>query len=250
MKELEDIETINDILEAENDLFLSAETAYGEAFKNVFEFNDLLSHSIKEVRPDAWVFILFLGQIKKHNMLALLSAVRLHHVQAMLKVRQVLEAGVNAAYGLVHPNKEDFVVEDNGVLTTPKALDNKRRKWLEDNHTDRSACIKNMKDSINKSCAHSSIVYAFNNFSMTDHTFHTPFFDNAAEHWVKTDLWMIGNITMALIDLFYGVNKEASLLTFEDDFIPRLKQLEQQNHKIKAEMEQHPRFKDLIPRGN
>ncbi len=58
-----------------------------------------------------------------------------------------------------------------------------------------------------------------------------------------TDLWMIGNVAMGLMDLFYGVNKGRDVIKFIDEFIPRLKDLEKQNNKLKAEMMRSPRFK-------
>jgi hypothetical protein len=236
MKNLDDIETIADILEAETNLFHQAEK-YGESFHNAMGFNELLSDFIDEVRPDAWIFILFLAQIKKHALLAILSATRQHHVQSMLNIRQVLEAGANASYGLANPNKDDFVVKENSMLVTKDSLDNKRRQWLEKNHKENSDFIKNMKDSINRSCAHSNMIYAFNNFSMEDHAFHTPFFDTTKDHWVKTNFWMIGNVLMGLMDLFNGINKGVGTLTLNESFARRLLELEQQNHKIKADLE-------------
>ena len=56
--------------------------------------------------------MVFLSQIKKYHTLALFSVARLHHIQAMLNLRQVLEAGVNAAYGLANPNQDDFVIKN------------------------------------------------------------------------------------------------------------------------------------------
>src|SRR6516164_11309174 len=42
------------------------------------------------------MFARFFSLLKKHHMLALLSALRLHKVQTMINLRQVLEAGINA----------------------------------------------------------------------------------------------------------------------------------------------------------
>ena len=235
--DLNKVQTVGDILEAETNLFLEAEVKYGSAFKNAADFNDLLNNFISEVKPDAWIFSIFLSQIRKHHLLALMSATRLHHVQAMLNMRQVLEAGVNAAYGLANPTQDDFIKKEGGILTTKPSMENKRRQWLEKYYKEKSDFIKNMKNGINQTCAHSNIIYAFNNFGIEDQRFTTPFFDNSKEHWVKTDLWMIGNISLGLMDLFYGVNKSVNTITFSETFIRRLKDLEANNHKIKAELE-------------
>jgi len=237
--------TIGDIIESEKDLLLEAEEKYGDYFKNAAGFNELLNSFLKSANPDAWIFILFLSQIKKHHLLALFSIIRRHHIQAMLNMRQVLEAGVNAAYAIEYPDQDKFVVKrDDGFIDAPQKLQSKRYTWLKDNHKEKSDFIKNMKDSINNSCAHSNLIYAFSNFDMDlieKKVFGTPFFDNENDFMTKTDLWMIGNIVLGLLDLFYGVNKTGKTLVFADDFVPRLKELEAQNHALKAELEKHPR---------
>ena len=87
-----------------------------------------------------------------------------------------------------------------------------------------------------------------NNFSMKDYKFNVPYFDNAEDHHVKTDFWMMGNIAMSLMDLFYGINKEVNHMTFVDDFVKLLKDAENDNHRLKAEMEKHPRFQRFAPK--
>ncbi len=109
-----------------------------------------------------------------------------------------------------------------------------------------------MKDSINSSAAHSNIVYAHNNFNFNDTTrkFETPFFDVEDEYLVKTNLWTIGNIIMSLVDLFYGIAKDHGGVLFTDDFIQRLKTLEAENHRLKAEMMETERYKKSINKAN
>ncbi len=242
----EKYETIGDVLESEKQMFFEAQKKYGDFFANAFDFNSLLNDFIKKVDPQAWIFIMFLAQIKKFHLLSLFSTVRQHHVQSMLNMRQVLESGVNAAYGLENPNQEDFVVSENGgTLQAPQALQNKRYTWLEDNYPDKSKHIKSMKTSINNSCAHSSMIYAFNNFEMgnaEERVFETSFFDKDDDYLVKTDLWMIGNVAMGLMDLFNGINQKVKYIEFNDDFIPKLLDFEKKNHKLKAEMQKHPRY--------
>src|SRR3989344_199271 len=249
MKNLQDIETIQDILDTERDMITLAERTYGNAFRNASEFNDLLNNFLKEAKSEAWIFMLFLSQIKKHGTLALFSIARLHHIQAMLNLRQVLEAGVNAAYGLANPNEDDFIIKQrDGTLDTSDALNTKRYKWIGENHKKHSDFMHRMKKSINESCAHSNMIYAFNNFQMADYKFHTDFFDKSEEHHVKADFFMVGNIALGLLDLFYGINKSCNQLTFIDDFIPRLKALEKVNQELKAEAEKHPRFQRFLKR--
>lgn len=82
---------------------------YGPYFSNASEFIEMLSTGmIKSIDPDRDLFAIFLSHIQKHLTLALFSALRLHHVQAMMNLRQVLEAGACAAYAIANQNHADF----------------------------------------------------------------------------------------------------------------------------------------------
>lgn len=240
-------DTFADIIESENQMILHGAERFGDYFINASEFNNLLQQFIKSVDPDRFIFAMFLAQIRKHHTLAHFSSVRLHHVQAMMNLRQVLEAGSCAAYAIANTGREGFAdVDENGIIDATQELTKKRYKWLEDNFMKGSDAIKNMKGSINSSTAHSNIIYTHNNFRFDDdrRKFITPFFDIEDDYLVKTDLWQIGNIAMGLMDLFYGVNKDIGVIKFVDDFVPRLKALEAENHRLKAEMMSTDRFKN------
>lgn len=235
--------TIEEILEIENVAFPEGEAKYGDFFINAISFYNLLNGFIKEVDPDAFLFVMFLGQVKKYNLLALLSVLRQHHVQGMLDMRQMLEAGTNAAYGLANPDPAHFVVtEKDGTLSAPQPLITKRYKWLDQNYPAGSGAIKRLKENINSSCAHSNLIYVFNNFEMKKEGFELSYFDKDDEYLVKTDLWFIGNVTMGLLDLFNGVNKNAKHVKLIDGFEKELLELERENQKLKTEMSQHPRY--------
>jgi len=239
-------DTIGDIIESESQMILHGAERFGDYFINASEFNNLLQQFIKSVDPDRFIFAMFLSQVRKHHLLAHFSVVRLHHIQAMMNLRQVLEAGSCAAYSIANPDREGFTdIDEKGIIDPSQELAKKRYKWLENNFKNGSDAIKNMKGTINNSTAHSSLVYAHNNFKFDGEQgkFITPFFDIEDDYRVKTDLWQIGNIAMGLMDLFYGVNKELDVIKFIDDFIPRLKILEAENHRLKAEMMSSERYK-------
>lgn len=239
--------TIGEIIESEKQMFLDGAGRYGDYFTNAFEFNGLLQDFIKSIDPDRLIFAMFLGQIRKYHLLAIFSAVRLHHIQAMLNLRQVLEAGSCAAYAIANPDQAGFAdVAENGLIEASQDLTKKRYQWLEVNFKQGSDAIKNMKGLINSSTAHSNIVYAQKNFSFnnTSRKFVTPFFDFEDDYHVKCDLWQMANIAMGLMDLFYGVNKSIGVIKFVDDFIPRLKALEAENLRLKTEMMSSQRFAD------
>lgn len=239
--------TIGEALNSEKEMVIKGAERYGEYFINAADLNHLLNEFHKSIAPDHFIFAAFLSQFRKHHTLALFSAVRLHHVQAMMNMRQVLESGACAAYAIANHNVEDFAdVNDQGIIDLSGKLTQKRYKWLEENYKAGSDAIKSMKDSINNSAAHSNIVYAYKtfNFNAKSGKFDTPFFDIEDEYHIKTDLWMIGNVAMGLMDLFYGINKGRDVIRFNDDFIPRLRSLRKQNDKLKKKIMEDSRFKD------
>jgi len=227
-----------------------ARVKYGAYFQNAFDFNSLLQTFIKEIKPEAWIFGAFLSQIRKHHTLALFSEVRLHGVQSKMNIRQVIEAGCNAAYGIAHDNQDDYVVKDErGYLQCPKELSEKRYGWLAENYKDTSDFLLKQKELINDSASHSNIVYTFRNFGVAKNEkrqFETPFFDFEDNLYIKVNLWFIGNLALGLMDLFYGVNQKYDNIKFIDDFVSQLRKLEKENHCLKAEIEKNERIKSKI----
>jgi hypothetical protein len=100
-------------------------------------------------------------------MLAVLSTVRLHRVQAMMNLRQVLEAGAVGAFAIANPNVQHFAEMDKqGILDPSPALAKKRYKWLNEHYRTKSQWIKTTKDRINQFAAHANVVSSENVFSV------------------------------------------------------------------------------------
>lgn len=233
--------TIKDLIDEENRLCLEAEISYGFFFLNALEFNKLLQSFIVRGKPTAWIFILFLSQLRKHHTLALLSTVRLHHIQAMMDLRQVLESGANAAFAIGNPDEKLFAeLDSNQMLSDSEKLKVARLKWLEKEYPPGSDPIKNQKKKINEAWAHSSILTGFNNFKWGHKKqIETPFFDFKDDFLIKTSLWLIGNVALGLMDLFWGINQTYKILSFHPDFPKLLKDLEADNHRLKYELMNH-----------
>ncbi len=237
---------MGEILDSEHQMVLAGAERFGAYFVNASDFNALLARFVKSVRPDRYIFAMFLSQIRKHTTLALFSAVRLHRIQAQMDLRQVLEAGSCAAYALVNPDPSGFVdVDTDGILDASKELTTKRYRWLDEHFSLGSVAIKKMKKTINESTAHSNIVYAHNTFKFDDEQgrFRTPFFDLEDEYLVQTDLWQVANVAMGLMDLLYGVDQTVHAVQFVEDFVPALKVLEAENNRLKAEMMATERYR-------
>lgn len=243
--------TIGEILDSEREMVLKGPERYGHYCHNASNFNVMLQHFLKSIDPERFIFALFLSQIRKHHTLALFSALRLHRIQSMMNLRQVLEAGACAAYAIVHTDPGDFADTDGeGLLDASKELAKKRYKWLEKNFKSRSDAIKRMKLDINQSTAHSNIIYAYNNCEINyeQKKFEHFFFDVDDDFWAKTNLWQIANIAMGLMDLFYIVNKPLNVLKFSDDFLSRLQELVAENRRLKEEMMDTERYQQATER--
>lgn len=237
---------IGEILDSEREMVLRGAERYGPYFRNALELNELISTGmIKSIKADRVVFAIFLSQVKKHLTLSLLSALRLHHVQAMMDLRQVLEGGASAAFAIANIDPADFAgTKDDGTLDPSQKLTKKRYDWLDQNFPNGSAGIKGMKDAINEMGSHANIVDAQHTFKhdLEAGRFNTPFFDYEDEVWVKTDLWQIANVTLGIMDLFYGVNQKLGVIELQDGWSDKFQALVEENKRLKAEMLAHKRF--------
>jgi len=238
--------TFAEILDSEKEMVLSGER-YGHYHNNALGFIDLLSNGmIKSIDLDRFVFAIFLSQIRKHLTLSLFSALRLHKVQAMMNLRQVLEAGSCAAYAIANTDPADFAdVRDDGTLDPSKKLTKKQYDWLDQNFSAGSTSIKRMKDTINEFGTHANIVCAQQTFEHDFEAgiFNTTFFDYEDEMSVKTDLWLIANVTLGLMDLFYGVNQTLGVVKLQDGWSDKFQALAKENERLKVEMLAHERLK-------
>lgn len=244
-------DTIGDIIESEGQMILHGAERFGDYFINASEFNNLLNKFIKSIDdPTRFIFMLFLSQVKKHHILALFSSVRLHHVQAGMNLRQVMEAGQWAAYALGNIEEEKFFDKDhNGIINTTGKHWGRMYKWLDENFKIKADEVKNIKKIISGSVGHSNIAYAFQNFKLgppEKPSFSNTYFDEEDEYRVKTDLWFVANTAMGLLDLFYGVNLQYKVFQVENDFLPTIRKLTDQNHALKAEMAKHPRYQKAL----
>lgn len=235
--------TIDEILDSEREMVIRGFDRYGAYFSNASDFINILGNGmINSISADRFVFAIFLSQIKKHLTLSLFSALRLHHTQAMMNLRQALEAGACAAYAIENTDPANFAdVRDDGTLDPSKKLAQKRYDWLDQNFPDGSAGIKRMKDMVNVIGTHANIVTALHTFKndLEAKIFNTPFFDYENERWVKTDLWQIANVALGIMDLFYGVNELSGAIKLQDTWPDQFNALAKENERLKAEMLAH-----------
>src|SRR5437868_3539194 len=83
--------THDQITESEAQMVRTAKERFGHYYLYAWACSVLLSKCVVSVPHDRLNFARFLALLKKHHMLAILSIVRLHKVQAMMNLRQALE---------------------------------------------------------------------------------------------------------------------------------------------------------------
>jgi hypothetical protein len=246
---------IPEMVESERLMVLAAPDRYPSFYQHAEEAALLFSNFLESIDLDRAVFAMFLSLAKKHLTLALFSIVRLHRVQAMMNLRQVLEAGSLAAFALAHPEHTHFVKTDQrGILVPSQGLTKKRNEWLDKHYSDASKFIKESKHSINSLMSHANLLVAQLAFNMNDEngSFDTAFFDEEDEYHVKSDLWRLGSIAIGLMELLYGANQSLSVIHFVDDFELRVSRLEADSESLREEMTKSERYKqtqELMQQG-
>jgi len=231
--------TLGEITESEALMVRTAAERFGNFFLNAWECSLLLSKCVVSVDHSRLNFARYHAVLKKHHTLAVLSLVRLHKVQAMMDLRQALEAGSAAAFAIAKPEDEHFFkVDQHGIITSPQSLTDKRYRWLDQNFKQRSDAIKAKKKLINDSHSHTNIVSSESVFRIDDtgELINAPFFDIEDAHFVKIDLWSAAGIALELMDWFYGINKGQDVIAFAPGFVDDVHRLAKATDALRAEM--------------
>jgi hypothetical protein len=242
-------QTIQQIVDSEREMVLTASERFGRHYDTALECVVFATNFLKSIDPDRWVFAGFQALAKKHLTLALFSTVRLHKEQAMMDLRQALEAGACAAFAIANPDHAHFVDTDKfGILDPSQKLASKRYKWLDANYPNASKAIQEQKDQINASNSHANLISAYgrSKANVQEGWFSEPFFDVEDEYFVKTDLWRIANSALTFLHVFYEVNEGRNVIKFIDNFWPIIQQLGQRNEALHQEMRATDRFQKAM----
>jgi hypothetical protein len=248
--------TFEELIDSEHLMLVHAEQRYGKFYRHARACSLLLSVCVQGINADRTMFGRFLSLMKKHHTLALFSTLRLHKVQAMMNLRQVLEAGASAAFAIANPEKEHFAeTDEQGLLDPTSKLTKKRYEWLNTHYRERSDWIKSRKEQINMSAAHANIVSSHGIFREdAGEIIQTPFFDIEDEYVIKADLQLTGSVALHLMDLLYGVNRPLKVVEFCAAFALRVGQLAKENDGLLTELKATDRFKRALgkfgPVGN
>ena len=240
---------LEEIVESERELMLTADQRYGRYYRHARSCSVFLSKCITQVGHDRLMFSRFFTLTKNHHMLALLSVVRLHRVQAMMDLRQVLEAGAAAAFALANPQLRHFAdIDDRGILEPSQKLAKDRYRWLHKHYPGQSDLIKKKKGLINDQSSHANVANSAANFTINDagDAIKQTFFDKEDDFRVKNDLLLISGIAIELMELMYGVNIDLMVIEFIPNFSTLIKRVAEENNALLAEMKSHPRFKRAV----
>jgi hypothetical protein len=230
--------TIDDLIESEHLMLSNAPKRYGAYYTIALDSSVFLSSAIKAIGRYHETFVRFNSQVAKHHLLAVFSTVRLHHIQATMNLRQVLENGSCAAFAIANPDPTHFAnITPEGLLDPSQKLTVKRYDWLDKQFPKGTSQIKAMKDMINESTAHANIAYTNLNFlADSGDQLATRFFDIEDEFFVKADLLLASKIAISLVDLYYGVNEDAKAIVWRDDFHSQFDALIKGEHALRCEM--------------
>jgi hypothetical protein len=242
--------TLEEIIDSERAMLLDAPTRYGQHYTHARNTTMYLSLCIASIDSDrAEMFGRLFSLLKKQHTLAFFSALRLHHVQALMNLRQVLEAGASAAFAIANPEAHHFVdIDQFGIMDPAQNLTKKRYRWLDANYPDKSKWIVDTKNGINEAAAHANVLSGESTFRKSGDMIHAPFFDVENEYFIKTDVWLISSIAITLMDFFSGVAGNVarggrSVMEFRPDFQRTIVGLGNENEKLRAEIMASERYK-------
>jgi hypothetical protein len=238
--------TLEEIVESERQLLIDADARYGKYYRHARACSVFLSRAIISVNHDRMMFGRLFSLLKKHHMLALLSTLRLHKVQSMMNLRQVLEASAAAAFAIANPELEHFAETDAaGILDPTQELTRKRYRWLATHFRASSDALKAKKELINNMAAHANIVTTDQTFRVNEggDMIDAPFFDLEDEYFVKGDLWLMSSIAIEVLDLLYGVNKDRNVIEFIPEFEAHFTGMARGNQALHAEMTSTDRYR-------
>jgi hypothetical protein len=241
-----------EIIASEHRLVLDAPSRHGRHYEHALEASFFLSNFVNAVDPGMEVFLMWMSQVKKHHLLALLSVVRLHHIQGTLDLRYTIEAATCAAYAIEHPSPLDFSeIDADGLLSPSQKNKTKQYKWLDKHFPAISKDIKGIKDLINQNSAHANLVNTSLNClaPQQENYIAAPFFDVTDEYYVRADLWRLANTARAIIALICQVAEGRKGIRFHHEFASIWEKLVRENDELLNELKQSDPYKRAMARA-
>lgn len=204
--------TLEALIREEAERAVSAPTRFGTFADLSLSALQLLNTFVVSVNHDHFLSAALMTSVQKSATLGFLSYVRSHTAQAEFNSRQLIEFCVLTAYLLAHPNEDVTHTADNesGALRTPKSLNNKAYRWLDQSFGHLSELLKEMKSQINDTTSHASIYLTHFTFNwQSEHQnsemFEGSFFDNQDDDIVRLYLMSHARLVVIAIEILRAV---------------------------------------------
>jgi hypothetical protein len=227
--------TLDLLVVRERAMFVNAEKRLGHPYRVAREATLLMTTFLQSVSGDRFVFANFMGIIKNHLTLALLSMVRRHHVEAMMNIRQVLESASNAAYALANPDA-DWAHPTTGRTHTSQVIRERSFKWMDANFKAHSDTLSDLKRQLNETDLHSNIVNGSRSFQADPDAgvMLTNFFDDEDLHIIHSDLMVLSLVAMCTMHLLHSVAERHGGFVISKDWRERADLVEADRQRITA----------------
>jgi hypothetical protein len=221
----------------------------GEFAKFAETATAMFSSTVTHVPRNRALFMGVYSMVRKHLVLAVLSALRQHKVQASLNMRQAIEAAVVMVFLIANADPASLAdgLDEDG--RTSDKLNAEARKWLTANYPVHSKALKEMKDDINSTDSHANIVnsYATFDYDSVELGFsENRFFDRDDKDILEISLWNIGHITAYIIATFVKIASDEGSLKLVADVNERIEWLSATNDRLIKTIQMRPRWADLI----
>lgn len=239
--------TLRDFANAENTLVDANMVLGGDYAKFAETATGMFSTVIMKADRRHALFMGNFSMVRKALVQAMLSALRQHRVQMNGNLRQAIEGTASMAYLIAHP-EPDFLIGPDMKIDAGRKLNTKANKWLDANYADHSKRLQDLKNDINSTDGHSNIVnsYATFDYEAVDEIFSTNrYLDRDDEEVLKLNLWSVGHMSSALIDLIAVVAKDREGVVLPDDIDARRSWLSQANDLLLKRARENPRWAGL-----
>ncbi len=206
----------------EHSLVERASIDLGKHFINAHD-SVLLTYSfLKGVKPQALLFHSFLRHIKNTFVLCFLSAIRGHDIQLHMMLRHSFETVALASYSLFDTEEKTFYTKnEDGTVNPDDKVRSEAYKWLAKNYGSQSKIFKDWRDLINDNYAHADIVSVPSYPFIHECDLNPKLTNQVNDSMRKRDLWCVGNVSLATMNLFYLIIQDYPIVTLANDFPER-----------------------------
>lgn len=242
---------MEEIIESEKQIVIDAKEKYGMYYSHAVKVQYLLKTFIEDIISTNWYGSpAFIGQIKKHFTLALLSTLRLHDSQYQMNLRQMIEATSRAVFGIANSEKEHFFnkVDEGRTIKEGQKISQEKYEWLEKNYSDSSDSLHSLKKIINNLGLHTGFATAHLSLNADEATIEDNninrifcYFDNSnhfnsADNHIKHNLAVVSSLALLIMHLIYEANLKHNYYKIQDNFEDKFRELMKEGDDLTIEL--------------